>query len=86
MTDDPLFGAPVLQPSATPLHDAIDKLGQNGEGFELDAGRDTAGHVGVTAEVDKDLGKGWSVGAAAQWMKDAGWAAWGKVKWTPKSK
>jgi hypothetical protein len=95
MDDDPILAAirmaesaqqTSLQPSATPLQDAIDRLGDHGEGFELDVGRDQAGHAGVKAEVSKDLGKGWSVGAAASWVKDMGYAAWGKVKWSPKSK
>lgn len=75
-----------MQPSATPLQDGLDKIGQKGEGFELDAGRDQGGHTGVTAEGFKDVGKGWSVGGTVSWMKDLGWAAWGKVRWSPKSK
>lgn len=75
-----------LQPSPTPLKDGIDKIGRGGEGFELEGGRDSAGHLGGTVEAFKEVGKGWSVGAAASWFKDAGYAVWGKIVWSPKSK
>jgi hypothetical protein len=74
-----------LQPSATPLKDAIDRLGENGDGLALDVGRDTSGHAGVVVEGSKTLGKGWSIGGAFSYVRDAGYAAWGKVRWTPKS-
>jgi len=70
--------------SDTPLHDAIEKLGTSGEGLELDVGKDAAGHLGASVEASKDLGKGWSIAAAAQWAKDFGYSVIGKVRWTPK--
>ena len=72
--------------SATPLQDAIDKLGADGDGLEVDVGRDQAGHAGVSLEGSKTLGKDWSVAGAVQWAKDVGYAAIGKVKWTPRGK
>ncbi len=75
MSDDPL---------STTLHDAIDKIGTDGDGLEFDVGRDPEGHAGASVEASKTIGKGWSVAAAAQWMKDVGYSVVGKVKWTPK--
>lgn len=67
----------------TPLQDAIDKMGTSGDGLELEVGRDSRGHAGATFEATKTKGA-WSAGAAVQWVKDAGFAAWGRVKWSPK--
>lgn len=80
MSDDLRDIAPM-----TPLQDALDKLGTSGgDGLEFDVGKDAAGHVGASVEASKELGKGWSVAAAAQWAKDVGYAVMGKLKWTPK--
>lgn len=88
--DDPILAAmrarqefDLPQPSAHPLQDGIDRIGQRGEGFELGAGT-VNGKVGVQAEGFKNVGRGWSVGGAVSYVKDMGAAAWGKVKWTPK--
>ena len=78
MPNDPILSTP------TPLHDAIDKIGTSGEGFELDAVRDQSGHAGVSVGGTKNVGKGWSLSGAFQWAKDAGYAVMGKVRWTPK--
>lgn len=71
-------------PREHPLQDALDQLGTSGEGLALDASRDQAGHVGVTVEGTKHLGKSWTVSAAAQWAKGVGYAAIGKLRWTPR--
>lgn len=86
MTDDPILAGmrEIDAAQSTPLHDALDRLGTSGEGLELDAARDPAGHVGVTVEATKDLGKGWTVSGAASYVKDMGYAAMGKLRWTPK--
>lgn len=85
MDDELLAGLRQIdKANATPLHDALTKLGTSGDGLEIAGGRDRAGHVGVSASVTKDLGKGWSIAAAAQWAKDAGYAALGKLSWKPK--
>lgn len=39
------------------------------------------GDVGVQGSVQKSLGKGWSVGAAGQWLKNAGYSAAAWVGW-----
>lgn len=75
---------PPLPPEYRPFHDALDKLGTSGEGLELDALKDSAGHVGVTVEATKDIGKGWTVAGGFQYAKDMGYALMGKVRWTPK--
>jgi hypothetical protein len=84
--DDPILISQrhIVDAQSTPFKDALDKLGTSGEGFELDAGRDAAGHIGATVEATKDLGRGWSVAAAASWAKDLGYAAMGKLTWKPK--
>lgn len=88
MTDDPILAGlrEIDAAQATPLHDALNKLGTSGEGFELDASKDQAGHVGVSVEATKDLGKGWTIAGAASYVKDLGYAAMGKLTWTPKQK
>ena len=40
--------------------------------------------VKKNASLSKTLGKGWSVGAAGQWMKEAGYSAWARLTWRGK--
>lgn len=85
--DDALRAAGELPPlPRTPLQDALDQIGTSGEGLVLDASRTQSGQIGVSVEATKDLGKGWTVSAAAQWAKDAGYAAMGKLRWAPAKK
>jgi hypothetical protein len=87
MEDEILTGLRAIdQAHATPFKDALTKLGSSGEGFTLEGGRDQAGRTGASLEATKTFGKNktWSASAAAQWVKDAGYAVMGKLKWTPK--
>jgi hypothetical protein len=67
----------------TPLRDAVERIGTHGEGFELDARRDSNGHIEATAEGTKTLGGGWSISAGVAYAKEQ-WYALGKLIWTPK--
>lgn len=81
MNDDAILQQQI---DATPLHDALAKLGTGGEGVELGGSRDQQGHVVVEAEATSGTWKGWSASAAFQWAKESGYAALGKLSWKPK--
>ena len=36
---------------------------------------------GVAGQVQKDLGRGWSIAAMGAWMKDTGYAAMARLGW-----
>lgn len=57
------------------IREAIQQLPPNQGGIGVVAHR---GDVGVAGSVQKPLGKGWTVNAAGQWMKQTGYsvAAW----------
>lgn len=88
MSDDEILTGlrEISRANATPLHDALDRIGTHGEGFELDAARTTDGRISAEASGTKALGKGWTVSGGIQWAKDTGAAALGKLTWTPKQK
>lgn len=61
----------------TPLADAIKDIPVNSAQVVVTPD-------GAAAQVSKDLGKGWSVGAAAQWAKDTGYAVAAVFGWKGK--
>lgn len=61
--------------------DALTKVRE--DGLEVSA-TGTTESAAVAAEYSQSLGKGWSLGAAVQYVKDTG-AAWkASLRWTPK--
>ena len=70
--------------SDTPLRDALEKIGRDGDGLSLDIEADKD-HKSVEFEGTKTLGKGWSISGAVAWAKDTGASVLGKIRWTPKS-
>jgi hypothetical protein len=87
VSDEVLVGLREIdRASTTPLQDAIDKLGADGDGLELSGGRDARGGARGQFEATKTWGaeREWSVAAAVAWAKDMGYAAMGKLKWSPK--
>jgi hypothetical protein len=71
----------------TPLKDAIAKMDAFPENEVTIGGvYEQGGDAGGMIEGQKDIGKpgGWSMAAAAQWMKKAGWRATGVLKWKGK--
>ncbi len=87
MSDEILVGlCEIDAANATPLRDAIDKLGTSGDGLELSAERDVRGDTRAQLEATKTWGaeREWSVAAAVAWAKDMGYSAMGKLKWSPK--
>jgi tetrahydromethanopterin S-methyltransferase subunit H len=68
----------------TPIGDAIAKLGsEQGIDVAVAQAQDREAQIRATAAVK--VGKGWSVGGAAQWARD-GWAWAVGASWRPKSK
>jgi hypothetical protein len=72
--------------SDTPLRDAVKKLDTlPSQQAEIGAVATQGGDLGVQGSVRARVGKGWSVGAAGQWMKDTGWAVAATFGWKGKS-
>lgn len=69
----------------TPIQDSLDGIGKNGDGFDLTLAHETEGGTSVGVDVFRDIGKpgGWSLGGAAQWIKDKGGRVLGKLTWRP---
>jgi hypothetical protein len=85
MSDEILTGLREIDhANATPLHDALDRLGQHGDGLEIGGARTKDGDISAEAGVTKTIGKGWSVAGGAQYVSDT-WTALGKLMWRPKS-
>lgn len=83
MPDEILAGLREIdRANSTPLHDAVDRIGTHGEGFELDARRDKSGAIEGEAEGAKALGKGWSLAGGIGYAKEQ-WYALGKLIWRP---
>jgi hypothetical protein len=69
----------------TPLTDASKRIdGLPEQQAELSAVATQGGNVGVQGSVRTRIGKGWSVGAAGQWMRDTGWAVAATLGWKGK--
>ena len=92
MPDDPTVPAVVTpkptdlakerEESLTPLQDAINKIPDNpGESFTIGVAA-TEHDQGVIVGVDKDLGKGWWVGAEGGWWRRAGGYVAAKLGWS----
>jgi hypothetical protein len=45
-----------------------------------------SGDVGIAGAVNKPLGKGWTIAATGQWMKQTGYAVGAWLGWTGSSK
>lgn len=88
MSDDEILAGlrRIDAAKATPFQDAIDKLGESGDGLELHVGADDRGNAGVGLEATKTFGKNktWSASAAVAWAKATGAAVMGKLTWKPK--
>lgn len=70
--------------SKTPITDALHRL-DDLPSREAEIGVvKTADDAGVVGRVSTPLGKGWSVAAAGQWMRDTGYAVAGLLKWKGK--
>lgn len=65
----------------SPLADAIDNIGSNGEG--ISGGVTQSKGEGVTAQVEasKNLGKNAAIGGGAQIAKKTGWSWFAGLKW-----
>jgi hypothetical protein len=71
--------------SERPLQDAIDKLSDlPTQQAEIGAVATQGGDVGVQGSVRTRVGKGWSAGAAGEWMRKTGWSVAAKLGWTGK--
>jgi hypothetical protein len=70
--------------SSEALRNAIKDLppDQGGIGVVVKPG----GDVGVQGAVSTSIGKGWSLSATGQWLKDAGYSAAAWVGWKGSSK
>lgn len=70
--------------TSTPLGDAIDRIGEGGEGFDLTVTAENDQKPTVSAGGWFDFGKRdqFGAGGAVQWAKDA-WTAIGKFRWRP---
>jgi hypothetical protein len=85
MSDDEILAGlrEIDRANSTPLHDAVDRIGTHGDGFELDARRGADGTVEATAEGTKTLGGGWTIAAGVAYAQRQ-WYALGKLIWSPK--
>jgi hypothetical protein len=82
VSDDPILAGirRIDAAQSTPLHDAIDRLGQSGPGLSVDVDR-----TGVTAQGSIGLGHDVSVaGAAQKSFAQRGWDWMVGLRWTPK--
>lgn len=68
--------------SDTPIKDSLDKLDTLPQ-REAEAGlvAREGGNVGAQGSVSVPIGKGWSFGAAGEWMRKTGWSVAAKFGW-----
>ena len=67
--------------SDTPIKDALDQLGNSGDGFTFTAAHDKK-DTQVATEISVSPGK-WTMSAAWAYTKQLGHTALGKITWRP---
>jgi hypothetical protein len=69
----------------TPIKDAIDKLDTlPAKEAEIGAVATKGGDLGVKGHVSVPIGKGWSFGAAGEWMRETGYSVAAVFGWKGK--